>query len=219
MIINLDTRGADTRYFRHGNIIGPLTFRGADAPQYIPAKIGIVATSGFACVATLVLMLYYAWENKRRDQLHVEHQENSEFFDLTDKENLEFCVSCSVLKRFKDAWLTRFSTVSSMSSFGQGCCLCRGSPHFHSESCNFGLFTSTWVRGSACSVSMEGGIQLFQSQWIPRLGNCQSCKSHVRFCNRKVFLCLPHLCIVSTTISSEQAASPQSPESSLGHGC
>ncbi|KAI3398084.1 hypothetical protein diail_9837 [Diaporthe ilicicola] len=75
-----------------GNIIGPLTFRGKDAPDYIPAKIAIVVTSAFACCATALLMAYYTYENRRRDNLMagVEHQENSEFLDLTDKENLEF---------------------------------------------------------------------------------------------------------------------------------
>lgn len=38
-------------------------------------------------------MAYYAWENKRRDKLAIEHEENSEFLDLTDRENLEFRVS------------------------------------------------------------------------------------------------------------------------------
>lgn len=40
-------------------------------------------------------MAYYVWENKRRDRLMegFEHRENSEFFDLTDKENKEFRVS------------------------------------------------------------------------------------------------------------------------------
>lgn len=46
---------------------------------------------------TLLLMTYYSWENKRRDKLTVEHQENSEFLDLTDRENLEFRVGCLVL--------------------------------------------------------------------------------------------------------------------------
>ncbi|KAJ9155594.1 Allantoate permease [Pleurostoma richardsiae] len=75
-----------------GNIIGPLTFRDEDKPDYIPAKITIVVTTAFACVMTGVLMMYYAWENRRRDRNMegVEHQENSEFFDLTDKENPEF---------------------------------------------------------------------------------------------------------------------------------
>lgn len=49
------------------NIIGPLTIRGADAHRYIPAEIGIIVTTAFACVMTVVLMMYYAWENKRRD--------------------------------------------------------------------------------------------------------------------------------------------------------
>ncbi|KAI1105638.1 allantoate permease [Jackrogersella minutella] len=75
-----------------GNIIGPLTFRDADKPQYLPAKIVIIASTAVAAVTTGVLMAYYVWENKRRDRLHpgLEHQENSEFFDLTDRENKEF---------------------------------------------------------------------------------------------------------------------------------
>lgn len=75
-----------------GNIIGPLTFRGKDAPEYIPAKIAIVVTTSFACLMTAVLMAYYTYENKRRDKLvaGVEHKENSEFLDLTDRQNLEF---------------------------------------------------------------------------------------------------------------------------------
>lgn len=73
-----------------GNIIGPLTFRGKDAPDYIPAKIAIVVTSAFACCMTALLMAYYTYENRRREGFRVEHQENSEFLDLTDKENMEF---------------------------------------------------------------------------------------------------------------------------------
>ncbi|KAK8022095.1 allantoin permease [Apiospora rasikravindrae] len=73
-----------------GNIIGPLTFRDADKPNYLPAKIAIVVTSALACVLTGILMAYYAWENKRRDRLGVGHKDNSEFLDMTDRENLEF---------------------------------------------------------------------------------------------------------------------------------
>lgn len=76
-----------------GNIIGPLTFRGADAPGYLPAKITIIVATAFGCLTTALLMAYYAWENKRRDNLTVGHQENNEFLDLTDRENLEFRVS------------------------------------------------------------------------------------------------------------------------------
>ncbi|KAI0004772.1 allantoate permease [Xylariaceae sp. FL0662B] len=75
-----------------GNIIGPLTFRDVDKPGYLPAKITIVASTAVAVLATAVLMAYYARENRRRDRLHpgLEHKENSEFLDLTDRENEEF---------------------------------------------------------------------------------------------------------------------------------
>jgi hypothetical protein len=80
-----------------GNIIGPLTFRDKDKPAYIPAKVAMVVTTAFAAAATGVLMFYYKWENKRRDRLFAgaEHIENSEFMDLTDRENHEFRVSVS----------------------------------------------------------------------------------------------------------------------------
>ncbi|ETS84022.1 hypothetical protein PFICI_05898 [Pestalotiopsis fici W106-1] len=74
-----------------GNIIGPLTFRDVDKPNYLPAKITVVVTSAVAVVLTAILMAYYSWENKRRDRLAQEgHKENIEFLDLTDRENKEF---------------------------------------------------------------------------------------------------------------------------------
>lgn len=73
-----------------GNILGPLTFREKDAPTFTPAKITIVAVDSTAIVLTIVLLLYYRWENHRRDQNAQEHQQNIEFLDLTDKQNQEF---------------------------------------------------------------------------------------------------------------------------------
>lgn len=77
-----------------GNIIGPLTFRDADAPDYIPAKITIVAVCSAAVLFTIILQAYYVWENKRRDELmregYVQHQIDIEFSDSTDRQNLEF---------------------------------------------------------------------------------------------------------------------------------
>jgi heme/copper-type cytochrome/quinol oxidase subunit 2 len=77
-----------------GNIIGPLTFRAGDAPEYTPAKITIIVTCAVAVVLVLILRTYYMWENKRRDKLaeatHVEHQVNIEFADVTDRKNKEF---------------------------------------------------------------------------------------------------------------------------------
>lgn len=46
-------------------------------------------------VFTLLLKFYYMWENRRRDNNKegLQHQENSEFLDLTDLQNREFRVS------------------------------------------------------------------------------------------------------------------------------
>lgn len=72
-----------------GNILGPLTFRNEDAPEFTPAKITIVAVDSTVVVAVAVLLWYYRRENKRRDEAHVEHRPDIEFSDLTDRENLE----------------------------------------------------------------------------------------------------------------------------------
>jgi hypothetical protein len=72
-----------------GNILGPLTFRNQDAPEYTPAKIAIVAVDSTVVVAVFLLLAYYKWENKRRNKLEGEHRQNIEFSDMTDKENLE----------------------------------------------------------------------------------------------------------------------------------
>jgi sugar phosphate permease len=78
-----------------GNILGPLTFRTQDEPDYIPAKIALVATISVAIIFVLLLRAYYCWENRRRDRRHEgeTHLQNSEFLDLTDGENREFRVS------------------------------------------------------------------------------------------------------------------------------
>ncbi|KAJ6171923.1 hypothetical protein N7470_000990 [Penicillium chermesinum] len=78
--------------FCSGNILGPLTFRTKDEPNYIPAKIALVATISVAIVFVGLLRVYYMWENRRRDRRAEggEHQENSEFLDMTDRENREF---------------------------------------------------------------------------------------------------------------------------------
>lgn len=78
-----------------GNILGPLTFRTKDAPNYVPAKIAIVATLSVAIIFSIFLRYYYIWENRRRNIRHEgdDHQENLEFLDLTDRENRAFRVS------------------------------------------------------------------------------------------------------------------------------
>ncbi|OJK03037.1 hypothetical protein ASPACDRAFT_23420 [Aspergillus aculeatus ATCC 16872] len=78
-----------------GNILGPLSFRTQDEPEYMPAKVAIVATVSVAILFTGLLKCYYICENRRREEngRGEQHQENSEFLDLTDRENLEFRVS------------------------------------------------------------------------------------------------------------------------------
>ena len=75
-----------------GNIIGPLTFQTKDAPDFLPAKITIVATTAVAILLTIVLRQMYVWENRRRERLGVGkvHETDREWMDLTDRENGEF---------------------------------------------------------------------------------------------------------------------------------
>ncbi|KEY79287.1 MFS transporter [Aspergillus fumigatus] len=64
-----------------GNILGPLTFRTEDEPDYMPAKIAIVATVSVAVVFSVLLKCYYMYENRRRDiQAEGHGPENSDFF-------------------------------------------------------------------------------------------------------------------------------------------
>ncbi|KAL1605847.1 hypothetical protein SLS59_002966 [Nothophoma quercina] len=72
-----------------GNILGPLTFRNEDAPNYTPAKITIVAVEATVLCTVAVLLLYYRFENRRRDAAGTSHQTDVEFSDLTDRENKE----------------------------------------------------------------------------------------------------------------------------------
>jgi hypothetical protein len=78
-----------------GNILGPLTVTDASKPAYVPAKATIIATTGFACIITTLLVIYYKRENGRRDRAKegTAHKEDSEFYDVTDRQNLEFRVS------------------------------------------------------------------------------------------------------------------------------
>jgi hypothetical protein len=50
-----------------GSIIGPQTFQAKDAPQYIPAKIAVLATQSAAILVAVMARLYYGWQNSRRE--------------------------------------------------------------------------------------------------------------------------------------------------------
>lgn len=76
-----------------------MTFRTEDEPDYIPAKIAIVATVSVAIVFSVLLKCYYMFENRRRDMKgEGQRPENSDFLDLTDMENQDFRVSLPRLR-------------------------------------------------------------------------------------------------------------------------
>jgi hypothetical protein len=52
-----------------GSIIGPQTFQAKDAPQYIPAKITVLATQSAAIMVAVTARLYYGWQNSRRQKV------------------------------------------------------------------------------------------------------------------------------------------------------
>ncbi|KAJ4287040.1 hypothetical protein N0V88_007805 [Collariella sp. IMI 366227] len=79
--------------FSLGNIIGPQTFQARDAPDYIPAKISVMATQAACALTTFTLFLYYVWQNKRRTS----NNENEDAYmspetwaNMTDKENKNY---------------------------------------------------------------------------------------------------------------------------------
>ncbi|KAF2118301.1 putative MFS transporter [Lophiotrema nucula] len=76
--------------FGLGNIIGPMMFQAKDAPDYLPAKIGTMATEAGTAVCMWVLVGYYWWENRRRDRLQMvvgEGEEVAGGLGAVDEEN------------------------------------------------------------------------------------------------------------------------------------
>ncbi|KAJ5809063.1 uncharacterized protein N7503_001281 [Penicillium pulvis] len=55
--------------FSIANIIGPQTFQSKDAPQYIPAKITLVAVNAAAILISTLLRIMYGRRNSRADRL------------------------------------------------------------------------------------------------------------------------------------------------------
>lgn len=80
--------------FSIGNIIGPQTFQSRDKPEYRPAKISVLATQAGAAVVSVVLFLYYKYQNRRRDQKvgHVNEDmiDETKWAGLTDRQNPSF---------------------------------------------------------------------------------------------------------------------------------
>jgi MFS family permease len=80
--------------FAIGNIIGPLTFRAQDAPQFKPAKLTLVIMWATSILASVLCFVYYSWMNKSRTRNALdsddEVQTSKAYAGLTDKENKDF---------------------------------------------------------------------------------------------------------------------------------
>lgn len=94
------TNAAVAMSFSVANIIGPQTFRQADAPGYLPAKITVFAVCGGSIVVTVLLRLLYGRRNRRaaearRRQLEAIDRGEAEAMvagaDQTDRTNPAFC--------------------------------------------------------------------------------------------------------------------------------
>jgi len=79
-----------------GNICGPQTFKGSEAPNYHSAKATLLASYIIGTLCILGLFFLYRFRNSSRDEkkqaLGDKYvvPENVEFADLTDRENSEF---------------------------------------------------------------------------------------------------------------------------------
>lgn len=86
--------------FSCGNIIGPQTFQAKDAPQFIPAKISILATQAAAALVSAVLFAYYVWANRKKEAKeqrswtesggHHDEELRRQWMNQTDKRNASF---------------------------------------------------------------------------------------------------------------------------------
>lgn len=79
-----------------GNLIGPQTYRAKDAPNYVPAKITLVAMFGFASLCLIAIgSTHYLW-NKQNGTLDDSPEgakvieDHEDLTDLTDKQRSNF---------------------------------------------------------------------------------------------------------------------------------
>ncbi|CAG8083159.1 unnamed protein product [Penicillium salamii] len=88
--------------FSIANIIGPQTFQAKDAPQYIPAKITIVAVNAAAIVVSTSLRIVYGRRNSTADRLgrparsliETRLAEKCQSEDVHDDENFRYKQRC-----------------------------------------------------------------------------------------------------------------------------
>ncbi|KAF2163618.1 hypothetical protein M409DRAFT_26225 [Zasmidium cellare ATCC 36951] len=76
-----------------GNILGPLTFRNKDAPEFVPAKTTLVAVEASTILLVIVLLGHYKRQNSKREVYATDpdsEQATDGGFDRTDVENVSF---------------------------------------------------------------------------------------------------------------------------------
>ncbi|KAK5079276.1 hypothetical protein LTR64_002301 [Lithohypha guttulata] len=82
--------------FSVGNIVGPQTFQAKDAPQFIPAKITVLATQAAGAAVSVVLFGYYRYANAQKEKreaatgAHDISVDTTSWSNQTDKENVKF---------------------------------------------------------------------------------------------------------------------------------
>lgn len=83
--------------FSIGNIIGPQTFQARDAPDYLPAKIAVLATLAGGAFVSCVLFVYYKLVNRQRERRAssdtggaMDGSLEEKWANLTDRQNLAY---------------------------------------------------------------------------------------------------------------------------------
>lgn len=101
------------RAFCLGNILGPLTF--TNPPEYLTAKITIIAVLGFAIILIFVLVYSYHRQNIHRLALAgtegLDMAGENAFLDLTDRSNKSFLVSFPPLVKVQGGSMLTWSLL------------------------------------------------------------------------------------------------------------
>jgi hypothetical protein len=76
--------------FSIANIISPQTFQARDAPNYLPAKVTIVASITTSVLVAIMLRMLYGHRNTRADERGEPAMSNIEARAVRSRKSLEF---------------------------------------------------------------------------------------------------------------------------------
>jgi len=87
-----------------GSIIGPQTFRAKDAPQYMPAKIIVLATQAAAVMIAVIARVYYGYQNSRKEKemssTHIQVINDIEWLNCKQNSTWAHLMSVDIAKLF-----------------------------------------------------------------------------------------------------------------------